>query len=38
MEILKIIARPLPDSVFVQYFPVRAAFPATIDFRQILEE
>jgi hypothetical protein len=38
MEILKIVARPFPDSLLVQNFAVPAAFAAPMDFGQILEE
>src|ERR1019366_3461131 len=38
MEILQIVAGPLPDSLLVQDFTVLAAFAALINFGQILEE
>jgi hypothetical protein len=38
MEILQIVARPLPDSSLARDFAVPAALAAPIDFGQILEE
>ena len=38
MEILQIVAGPLPDSSLAQDFAVPAAFAAPMDFGQILEE
>src|SRR5208283_2520507 len=38
MEILQIVARPFPGSLFAQDFAGSSAFAATIDFGQILEE
>src|ERR1700687_2800608 len=38
MEILQIVAGPLPDGMLAQDFAVPAAFAAPMDFGQILEE
>jgi hypothetical protein len=38
MEVLQIVARPLPDRVLVQDFTVPTAFSAAMDFGKILEE
>jgi hypothetical protein len=38
MEILEIVAGPLPARLLGQYFAVVAAFPAAVDGRKILEE
>src|SRR5271168_1270292 len=38
MEILQIVAGPLPDGVLAQNFAVPTALAAPIDLRQILEE
>jgi hypothetical protein len=38
MEILQIVAGPLPNSVIAQDFAVSTAFAAPMDFGQIFEE
>ena len=38
MEILEIVAGPLPARLLGQYFTVVAAFPAAVDGGEILEE